>query len=254
MCRPALPCAGEAPGLHPAVAKERYKDDTLNLGDAGQKVRDLINEHLISLGINPKVPPVELLSGDFLEKLDEHAGDNAEAKASEMEHAIRKHCTVHHDEDPAFYKSLSEKVEQLIDRYQGEWDKLAEELEHLRSEAAQGRQQGEEGMSREATTFYEHIANEAFEGGEVPASARSTMKTLMESIVEILQQSIGSIDFWHNSDKQKRTRSEIKTVLTLTGIEELKVNRERIAVEIMKLARNRHDTLLQGAETDRAER
>src|SRR5690606_23435920 len=48
------------------VAKERYKDDTLSLGDAGQKVRDLINEHLISLGINPKVPPVELLSEDFL--------------------------------------------------------------------------------------------------------------------------------------------------------------------------------------------
>ena len=39
------------------VARERYKDETLNLGDAGQKVRDLINEHLISLGINPKVPP-----------------------------------------------------------------------------------------------------------------------------------------------------------------------------------------------------
>jgi len=235
------------------VAKERYKDDTLNLGDAGQKVRDLINEHLISLGINPKVPPVELLSGDFLEKLDEHAGGNAEAKASEMEHAIRKHCTVHHDEDPAFYKSLSEKVEQLIDRYQGEWDKLAEELEHLRSEAAEGRKPGEEGMSREVTTFYEHIANEAFEGGKVPADARSTMKSLMESIVEILQQSIGSIDFWHNSDKQKRTRSEIKTALTLTGIAELKNNRERIAMEIMKLAKNRHDALLQGAETERAE-
>jgi len=101
------------------VAKERYKDDTLNLGDAGQKVRDLINDHMISLGINPKVPQVELLSGDFLEKLNEPAAGNAEAKASEMEHAIRKHCTVHHDEDPAFYKSLSEKVEHLIDQYQG---------------------------------------------------------------------------------------------------------------------------------------
>ena len=229
------------------VAKERYKDDTLNLGDAGQKVRGLINEHLISLGINPKVPPVELLSGDFLEQLDKHSGRNAEAKASEMEHAIRKHCTVHHDEDPAFYKSLSEKVEQLIDQYQGEWEKLAEELEHLRKEAAQGRQQGQAGMSREATTFYEHIANEAFEGGQVPDRARAQMRTLMESIIETLQQSIGSIDFWQNSDKQKRTRSEIKTALTLSDIPELKRNRERIAVEIMKLAKNRHDELLKGA-------
>jgi len=200
------------------VTKERYKDTSLNLGDAGQKVRDLINEHLISLGINPKVPPIELLSEDFIAKLNEHAGGNAEAKASEMEHAIRKHCTVHHDEDPAFYKSLAEKVENLIDQYQDQWDKLAEELEKLRAVAIEGRKQGEEGMSKEATTFYEHIANEAFDNGEVPADAKPKMKALMEAIVETLQHSIGSIDFWHNSDKQKKTRSEIKTALTLTGI------------------------------------
>lgn len=229
------------------VAKERYKDDTLNLGDAGQKVRDLINEHLISLGINPKVPPVELLSDNFLDKLNEHAAGNAEAKASEMEHAIRKHCTVHHDEDPAFYRSLSEKVEQLIDQHQEQWELLAAELVKLRKVAVEGRKQGEDGMSREATTFYAHIANEAFPNGVVPESARKTLKTLMESIVETLQHSIGSIDFWHNSDKQKKARSDIKTALTLTGIDELKQQRERLAVEIMKLAKNRHDQLLHGA-------
>ncbi len=229
------------------VAKERYKDESLNLGDAGQKVRDLINEHLISLGINPKVPPVELLSEDFINQLNQHAAGNAEAKASEMEHAIRKHCTVHHDEDPAFYNSLSQKVENLIDQYQDQWEKLAEELEKLRTVAIEGRKQGEEGMSREATTFFEHIASVAFENGEVPHAAKSKMKTLMEAIVETLQESIASIDFWNNSDKQKKTRSEIKTALTLTGILELKNGRERIAIEIMKLAKNRHDELLKGA-------
>ncbi len=228
------------------VAKERYKDDSLDLGDAGQKVRDLINEHLISLGINPKVPPVELLSEDFIARLNQHAGGNAEAKASEMEHAIRKHCTVHEDEDPAFYRSLSEKVENLIGQYQDQWEKLADELEKIRGEAVQGRKQGEDGMSKEATTFFAHIANEAFKDGNVPPDAKPKMKILMESIVEVLQESIGSIDYWSNSDKQKKTRSEIKTALTLTAIPELKQNRERIAVEILKLAKNRHDELLKG--------
>ena len=229
------------------VTKERYKDDSLSLGDAGEKVKDLINEHLISLGINPKVPPVELLADDFIENLNRHAGRNAEAKASEMEHAIRKHCTVHNDEDPAFYKSLSAKVENLLDQHQEDWEKLAEELERLRGEALVGRKQGEEGMSKEATTFYEHIANEAFEDGKVPVEAKDKMKVLMESIVDILQDSIGSIDFWNNADKQKQTRSKVKTALTLTGIHELKKNRERVAVEIMKLSKNRHDTLIKGA-------
>lgn len=226
------------------VAKERYKDTSLSLGDAGEKIKDLINEHLISLGINPKVAPVELLADDFIENLNKHAAGNAEAKASEMEHAIRKHCTVHNNEDPAFYKSLSEKVENLIDQHQEDWEKLAEELEKLRTEAIQGRKTGEEGMSKEATTFYAHIANEAFEGGDVPTVAKPKMKALMETIVDTLQDSIGSIDFWNNSDKQKKTRSEIKTALTLIGIPELKAKRERLAIEIMKLAKNRHDELL----------
>jgi len=228
------------------VAKERYKDTSLDLGDAGEKVKELINAHLISLGINPMVPPVELLADDFIEKLNQHAGGNFEAKASEMEHAIRKHCTVHHDEDPAFYKSLSEKVENLIDQYQDNWEVLAEKLEKLRAEAIKGRKTGKEEMSKEATNFYEHIANQAFTNGKVPAAAKAKMKDLMETIVDTLQESIGSIDFWSNADKQKKIRSKIKTALTLTGIAELKQNRERAAIEIMKLAKNRHDELLKG--------
>ena len=93
------------------AVKERYKDDSLDISDAGEKVKALINEHLIGLGINPRIPPIELLSPDFLERLEQHSGGDPEAKASEMEHAIRKHCTVHFDEDPAFYKRLSEKLE-----------------------------------------------------------------------------------------------------------------------------------------------
>lgn len=225
------------------VTKERYKDTSLDLGDAGEKVKALINEHLISLGINPKIAPVELLAEDFLDKLAAHAGQNNEAKASEMEHAIRKHCTVHHDEDPAFYKSLSEKVDALIGKHQEEWELLVEKLAELRQEAITGRRQGEDGMSREATTFYEHIVQVGFADGAVPEADKPKLKALMESVVEVLQETIASIDFWQNPDKQKRVRGLLKTEISKSGIDELKQNRERVTVEIMKLARNRHDEL-----------
>ncbi|QCA03911.1 type I restriction endonuclease subunit R [Pantoea vagans] len=232
------------------VARERYKDTSLDLGSAGEKVKALINEHLISLGINPKVPPVELLSEDFLEKLASHAGQNSEAKASEMEHAIRKHCTVHHDEDPAFYKSLSEKVNALIEKHHDEWELLAEKLTALRKEAIAGRQQGEGGMSKEVTTFYQHIARLGFASGTVNDADKPAFKVLMGTSVTILQESIASIDFWLNPDKQKRVRGLIKTEIARTGIEELKLNRERVAVEIMKLAKNRHDELINMVRTE----
>ena len=226
------------------VAKERYKDTSLDLGDAGEKVKALINEHLISLGINPKLEPVELLSPDFLVKLAAHSAGNDEAKASEMEHAIRKHCTVHHDEDPAFFKSLSAKVDALIEKHQDHWDLLADKLIELRAEATSGRQKGEDGMSREATTFYAHIIQVGFASGILKPDDKPAFKVLMEAAVEILQETIGSIDFWLNPDKQKRARSLIKTEIARTGIEELKTHRERVAIEIMKLAKNRHDALV----------
>ncbi len=55
------------------MAKERYKDESMDFGDAGKKVKALINEHLISLGINPKIPPIELLSDDFVANVQKHA-------------------------------------------------------------------------------------------------------------------------------------------------------------------------------------
>jgi len=226
------------------VCKERYKDSSLDLGNAGEKVKALINEHLVSLGINPKIAPVELLAEDFLEKLTAHAGTNNEAKASEMEHAIRKHCTVHHDEDPAFYKRLSQKVDALIEKHHEEWELLVEKLAELRTEAVRGRQAGKEGMSKEATTFYEFIVQVGFSGGKVSEGNEIKFRELMQSIVNILQETISSIDFWQNPDKQKRVRGLIKTEISKTDIEELKQNRERITVEIMKLAKNRHDDLI----------
>jgi superfamily II DNA or RNA helicase len=102
-------------GFMLAKIKERYKDDSLSISGAGEKVRKLIYEHLVSLGINPKIPPVELLSPNFVQQLDKHTSPRA--KASEMEHAIRKHCKVHFDEDPVLYESLSEKLEALIQQY-----------------------------------------------------------------------------------------------------------------------------------------
>ncbi len=229
-----------------SVTKERYKDDSLDLGDAGDKVRRLVNEHLISLGINPKVPPVELLAEDFLDQLSRHAGGNAEAKASEMEHAIRKHCTVKFDEDPAFYKMLSEKMERLIDQYQGQWDLLADELEKIRAEAATGRTDAIAGLDKEATTFYAHVADLAFGKAGVPAAQDMKMKALMTGIVELLQETIGIIDFWNNPAEQKRLRGELNKVLLMTNIPEVTTSFECLSVEIMKLAKNRHDDLLKG--------
>jgi type I restriction enzyme R subunit len=227
------------------MVKERYKDESLDIADAGAKVRALINEHLIDLGINPKIPPVELLSPDFMAQVHQHAGGNAEAKASEMEHAIRKHCTVHFDEDPAFYKKLSEKLEKLIEDHKNQWDLLAKEMEPLVHDAAAGRKSDGEGTAKEVRIFEDHIADLAFGGGGVPEEHRAKFAVLVSKMVETLQGTIDIINFWDKFIEVKKLRGDIGTNLQLCGIPELAERHERIAVEVVKLAEKRHKELLQ---------
>lgn len=226
------------------MVKERYKDDSLDLADAGAKVKALINEHLMDLGINPKIPPVELLSDDFMANVRKHAGGNPEAKASEMEHAIRKHCTVHFEEDPAFYKRLSDKLEKLIQEHKDNWEALAEAYEQLREEALGGRKEVVEGLTKEATTFYEYVLHLAFDRHEAPAEYRQPLKHVMTRIVEILQETIDIIDFWKKPVEVKKLRGTIDTELLLSNIPALIERHERIAVEIVKLAERRHRDLI----------
>jgi len=225
------------------MVKERYKDESLNIADAGAKVKALINEHLIDLGINPKIPPIELLADDFIENVHKHSRGDAEAKASEMEHAIRKHCTVHFDEDPAFYKQLSEKLERLIQQHQDNWKMLAEGYEKLRQEAIEGRTNTIEGLSSEATPFYGFIAQLTFDDGAVPTEAEAPFKTLMTRIVVLIQDTIDVLDFWKKANEVKKLRGNIDTEILLADIPQLTAKHERIAVEIAKLAEKRHKEL-----------
>jgi type I restriction enzyme R subunit len=225
------------------MVKERYKDDSLSIADAGEKVKALINEHLIDLGINPKIPPIELLSDDFIENVRKHSQGDPKAKASEMEHAVRKHCTIHFDEDPAFYKRLSEKLEKLIEEHKNNWNAMAEGCEQLRSEALAGRTVLVDGLTKEASTFYDFVEQLAFDGKSVPSANRQQLKMLITGIVEKLQETIDIIDFWKKSIEVKKLRGNIDTEILLANIPELNETHERIAVEIVKLAEKRHADL-----------
>jgi len=64
-------------------------------------------------------------------------------------------------------KRLSEKLEKLIQEHKEQWEILAEGYEQLRREAMEGRTEAIAGLSKEATTFYEHVAELAFDDGQV---------------------------------------------------------------------------------------
>ena len=112
-----------------ARARNRYRDTPVLGKDVGAKVRKLIDDHVISMGVNPKIPPVSLTDADFAMQVSREP--NERAKASEMEHAVRAHIREHLDQDPVAYRKLSERLAELLDRLGEHWDELAQALQVL---------------------------------------------------------------------------------------------------------------------------
>jgi len=226
------------------VTRERYKDHSLDVSDAGEKVKALIDEHLVELGVDPLIPPVELLSAEFPAHVEKHSRGSGRARASEMEHALRRHITVHWEEDPAFHRKLSEKLEQLIRQHRDNWNALAEGFLGLRDEALAGRRVTEDGLTKEATVFFAHVAALAWEGGEVPAEHRLALRGLVARVVELLQARVGVLDFWRKAVEVRRLRGDVDTELVLAGLEAVTERHHRIAAEIVKLAEKRRGELV----------
>ena len=93
--------------------KDRYKDETMDLKWASQKVRQLIDKHLFSLGIDTKVQQVSILSDEFKSKVD-YLNKTPKSKASEMEHAIRWHIKVNLEKDPTLYNHFKDRLETIL--------------------------------------------------------------------------------------------------------------------------------------------
>jgi type I restriction enzyme R subunit len=126
--------------------KDRYKDETMDLKWASQKVRQLIDKHLFSLGIDTKVQQVSILSDEFKSKVD-YFNKTPKSKASEMEHAIRWHIKVNLDKDPTLYSRFKDRLETILNAYKENWEDIVKQLGELRDEMSAGRKPETEGIS-----------------------------------------------------------------------------------------------------------
>lgn len=221
-----------------AKARERYKDDSINISGAGEKVRKLVSEHLISLGINPKVAPVELFSPAFAQQVRKNQDNRA--AASEMEHAIRKHCKVNEGEDPVMYKRFSEKLEDVLKKYNESWDQMVLALEELRNEIDQGR--GEKGGNN--GPFYDLIVDIAY-GGDAPEDKQRTIKELVDAIINVLGDEIRTLNFWQRPREVSSLEGKLEEVFILSGIAELVSCQEQLVTEVIALAKRREQSLLE---------
>jgi type I restriction enzyme R subunit len=224
-----------------AKAKERYKDDSINIGGAGEKVRKLVNEHLISLGINPKVPPVELFSDKFITELNKQK--DPKAAASEMEHAIRKHCKVNEGDDPVMYQRFSDKLEEVLKKYNENWDQMLLELGSLREEIDKGR--GDDAGSGDP--FIDLIIAIAFDG-QCSNDEQTAVARIVDDIMDTLAETIDTLNFWDRPSQVTTLEGKLNKVFILSKVKALIVNKAQLTTEVMDLAKRREADILSSAQ------
>lgn len=225
--------------------RNRYKDPTMDLKWAKPKIRKMIDAHLETLGIDSKIPPVSLLSKEFLKEVDKF-GKNSKSKASEMEHAIRRHIKVNMEKDPGLYKRFLKRIEELLERYKGNWDQIVEEFEKVRDDLEKGRKGDNEeyGLNEQQLPFYDLLILNAYEGIEIDNQEKEAVKLLIVELVDMLQDAINKPNFWKGRESEiRKLEGEIDDLLDFSGIVVLSDRHARLSIEIMNLAKRRHKEL-----------
>jgi type I restriction enzyme R subunit len=236
----ALPFVRDAKrlGIIQKVARRRYRDDGLGDFDVslyGEKVRALIDEHVTTLDIATKIPPVSITDPDFLAKVKGLTSDKA--KASEMEHALRFHIRKNFDEDPARYTKLSERLDDILKNLTGKWDQLSLALEQLLGDAKDEQDADRVHDDPLVTRFFGVLEAEAATGVALPDELRVDIVHLAEDIVVEVASRASIVRFWHNPHAQDALRRQL--IHTLDNRDDLFSFQEQAAVadKLMELAK-----------------
>lgn len=191
------------------AAKQRFRDEQLDISDCGEKVKKLIEEHIHASHVRILHAPVDILSSKFTQQIEEMTSD--EAKASEMEHAIRHEIRVKLDENPVFYTSLREKLEKLIalrKEKRIETVQLVLELKGLINELRNYSSAAKKlGLTEVEYAFYQLLGQEL--GGTEDDSLIDLTRIIVEDVARLAE----VVEWTQKEDMQREMRRRIKRQL-----------------------------------------
>ncbi len=242
-----LPFTGDAKRLAfiYARARNRYRDTPVLGKDIGAKVRKLIDDHVVSMGVDPKIPPISLTDADF----DTHVAreSNDRAKASEMEHAIRAHIRENADQDPVLYRKLSERLRDLLEALGEQWDELTQALTGLIGEIRTGQPRDVESPPSLPEHYgpFVRLVVDAVAGGK--ALGEGDRDRLIDLTVEIVNTISDHLvpNFWRPNRKPAQDALATRIFEQLMRWRVLPTPQiDALVDKLMELARANHDRLM----------
>jgi type I restriction enzyme R subunit len=227
-----------------AASAARYRDNKIDVSDCGAKVRKLIEDAVIAEGIEILVKQVSLFTPEFEQRMNALTTDDA--RASEMEHAIKDEIHVRLDEDPVFYLSLRQRLEQIVEDYKARRVDAAEQLkllDRLRAELKDRAGAADRlGLSETGMAIYGMLTKPAPAGVREPPGPGyapvDPAKTELASLIEEqLVPQVNIVDWVHKDDVQREMRRLIKRQLRAAGFPD--EEHEPLARQMVELMKHR---------------
>jgi len=225
------------------VAANLYRDPALNLLGVAEKVKSLINAYVSARGVDPKIPPTAITDAEFERVL--LAQSNSRARAAQMQHAARYHIIGFSSQNPGYARKMSERLEEILQRFKDDWDALERELRRFIDELRQGDRNDYPDLDPKVQVpFVRLVIEECSKGRDLSAEQRIKAIKSTIDIVERIRQEIAAVGFWKNAHLRELLTRRLVRDLDDTGL--CPSGRARdIAQRIVALAKENHESLVQ---------
>ena len=243
--RPEVPgdCFRDAKllGFINKVAANLYRDPALNLLGVAEKVKGLINAHVSARGIDPKIAPVAITDAQFEQVLANQP--NNRARAAQMQHAARYHITGFTLQNPVYARQMSEKLEEILQRFKDDWDALERELRRFAEELRHG-----DGVDfpdldpRVQVPFVRLVLDFCGAGGELAEDRRRKAILTTLEMVERIAQEVRTVGFWKKPAARELLTRHLVRDLDDAGICPTGTERD-LAQRLVALAKENHENL-----------
>jgi type I restriction enzyme R subunit len=246
MHRPeALPYVQDAKqvALIRTQARKRYRDQHLAIAGAEAKVRQFIDAYVIAQGVDPRIPPLDILDAEFATHVQ--GLRSPRAQAAEMEFATRHHIRQHYPEDPVYYQKLSERLEEILQTFADNWEAQVAALrdlirEYRRTQAETDRE------DRRVRPFLRLLRNaNAVEDAPSSEQEQRDLAAAAVELVDSIRGEIERVDFWRKPVAQEQLRAAILRYLDDHDLVPF-AQQAPLADQLVETARANHTVLVEG--------
>jgi type I restriction enzyme R subunit len=191
--------------------------------------------------VDPKIPPTPITDAEFEKVLE--AQTSGRARAAQMQHAARYHIIGFSNQNPAYARKMSEKLEEILQRFKDDWDALERELRQFIEELRQGdRNEFPDLDPRAQVPFVRLLLEECGKARQLTDAQRSTAIATTLDIVARIRQEVRKVGFWKNSAMRELLTRALVRDLDAAGLCQPGTERD-IAQRLVALAKENHENL-----------